>query len=123
MITAFMARSKLRQIITLMEDERTVLLQGPLSALAAITEKRSAILDALENGGPVSRSVLGNGLTKIRSLATRNKKLFEASVEGMNAATQSLRQLKANIGAMETYTSRGKKVLVVHNPTSKDHRV
>ncbi len=123
MISAFMARSKLKQIVALMEDERHVLLNGPLSALTDISTKRGAVLDALENGGPVARSVLGNGLDQVRKLAIRNKKLFEASVAGMKAATDTLRVMEENIGMMETYTSRGEKILVLQKPSKKDHRV
>lgn len=123
MITAFMARSKLKQIVALMEEERRVLLNGPLSSITEIASKRGAILDALENGGPVARSVLGNGLNHIRNLAIQNKKLFEASIEGMKAATDTLQKLEENIGVMETYTSSGEKVLVLQRSSKKDHRV
>lgn len=123
MISAFIARGKVRQILLLMEEERQVLLNGPLSSLMGITSKRAAILDALENGGPVSRSVLGAGLAQIRDKATRNKKLFESSILGMNNATETLRLLEENLGAMQTYTSRGEKVMVLQSPGKKDHRV
>ncbi len=123
MITVFMARSKLKQIVALMEEERRVLLNGPLSSITEIAAKRGVILDALENGGPVSRSVLRNGLKHIRNLAIQNKKLFEASIEGMKAATDTLQKLEENIGVMETYTSSGEKVLVLQRSSKKDHRV
>ena len=123
MISAFMARSKLKQIVVLMEEERHALLNGPLLALTEISTKRGAILDALESGGPVARSVLGNGLNQVRTLAVRNKKLFEASVAGMKTATDTLRVMEENIGVMETYTSRGEKVLVLQKPSKKDHKV
>ncbi len=123
MISAFMARSKLRQILAMMEEERVILLNGPLSALAPLTAKRSLILEALEKGGPVSRAVLGDGLTQIRSLAIRNKKLFQASVAGMKAAAETLQDLERNIDGMQTYTSRGEKVLAAQPSVKKDHRV
>ncbi len=123
MISAFMARAKVKQIMILMEEERLVLLNGPLSSITEIANKRGAIFDALENGGPVSRAVLGDGVSQIRNLAIQNKKLFEASIEGMKAATDTLQKLEENIGVMGTYTSSGEKVLVLQRSSKKDHRV
>lgn len=123
MIPAFMARSKLRQIISLMEDERLALLSGPLTKLPEIAEKRTVILEALETGGPVALNVLAGGLAQIRDLAMRNKKLFEASVAGMKSAQETLSEIEYNLGAMATYTAKGKKVPVTQRAPIKDHRV
>ncbi len=123
MITAFIARTRLRQVLGLMEDERHALLDGPLSSLSEIAAKRLLILDSLEKGGPVARKVLGDGLQHLRSLAKRNKKLFEASLAGMNAATETLQLLEQNLNVMETYTPLGKKVSVSQKTSKKDHRI
>lgn len=123
MISTMMARAKLRQILSLMEDERTALTKGPLTALSEITEKRAFLLEAMENGGAVSKTVLGNGIIQIRDMAIRNKKLFEASMQGMHTATETLLQMEQNVTAMETYTQDGQKLLVQNQQGKKDHRV
>jgi len=123
MISSMIARAKLRQIFALMEQERSALLFGPLESLPDISAKRSVVLEALSQGGPVAQTLLGKAVADIRDLAMRNKKLFESSIAGMKSAMTQLDELENDAGSMQTYTSKGEKVFVLRKKGSKDLRI
>lgn len=123
MIDTVLARGKLRQLLAIMESERKVLLQGPLSDLAKISDRRDQLLDALVNGGPVSQRLLGQQLECIKEMAARNGVLMKAAIQGMKAARKDIENMEENLNQLDTYSRDGGKMLVAQTMPGKGHRV
>ena len=123
MIDTVLARGKLRQLLSVMDSERAVLLNGPLDDLANISAKRDKLLDSLVNGGPVSQRILGDRLADIRAMAKRNGALLKAAMEGMKDARKEIENMEESLNAMDTYTPDGAKMVVAQTPPGKGHRI
>ncbi len=123
MIDSVFARGKLRQLLSAMEAERAVLLNGPLDDLAKISAKRDQLLDALVSGGPVSQQVLGAGLPDIKAMAKRNGALLKAALAGMKSARKEVENMEKSLNQMDTYAPDGAKMVVAQTPPGKGHRV
>ena len=123
MIDTVLARGKLRQLLSVMESERAVLLGGPLDDLATISAKRDQLLESLVNGGPVSQRILGARLADIKSMAKRNGALLKAAMEGMKDAQEEIENMEKNLNEMDTYAPDGAKMVVAQTPPGKGHRV
>ena len=123
MIDTVLARGKLRQLLSVMETERAVLLNGPLDDLANISAKRDQLLDSLVNGGPVSQRILGGRLADIKAMAKRNGALLKAAMEGMKDARKEIENMEESLNEMDTYTPDGAKMVVAQTPPGKGHRI
>jgi flagellar biosynthesis/type III secretory pathway chaperone len=123
MIDTVLARGKLRQLLSVMDSERAVLLDGPLDDLAKISAKRDQLLDSLVNGGPVSQRILGAKLADIKAMAKRNGALLKAAMEGMKDARKEIENMEESLNEMDTYTPDGAKMVVAQTPPGKGHRV
>lgn len=123
MIDTVLARGKLRQLLSVMESERAVLLNGPLDDLANISAKRDQLLDSLVNGGPVSQRILGGRLADIKAMAKRNGALLKAAMEGMKDARKEIENMEESLNEMDTYAPDGAKMVVAQTPPGKGHRI
>jgi len=123
MIDTVLARGKLRQLLSVMESERAVLLNGPLDDLAKISAKRDQLLDSLVNGGPVSQRILGARLADIKAMAKRNGALLKAAMEGMKDARKEVENMEESLNELDTYSADGAKMVVSQTPPGKGHRI
>lgn len=123
MIDTVLARGKLRQLLSVMESERAVLLGGPLDDLAKISAKRDQLLESLVNGGPVSQRILGARLADVKAMAKRNGALLKAAMEGMKDARKEIENMAESLNEMDTYTPDGAKMVVAQTPPGKGHRI
>ncbi|HIP22352.1 MAG TPA: hypothetical protein EYG79_01980 [Rhodobacteraceae bacterium] len=123
MIDTVLARGKLRQLLSVMDSERAVLLNGPLDDLAKISEKRDQLLESLVNGGPVSQRILGARLPDVKAMAKRNGALLKAAMEGMKDARKEIENMEESLNEMDTYSADGAKMVVAQTPPGKGHRI
>ena len=123
MIDTVLARGKLRQLMAAMEAEREVLLNGPLSNLAKISERRDQLLESMLAGGPVSQRILATRLPDIKAMAARNGALLKAAMEGMKDAQKTIETMEENLNQMDTYSRNGERMLVAQTMPGKGHRV
>ncbi|MBL1438249.1 MAG: hypothetical protein COB08_018880 [Rhodobacteraceae bacterium] len=123
MIDTVLARGKLRQLLSVMDAERGVLLNGPLDDLVKISAKRDQLLDSLVNGGPVSQRILGARLADVKAMAKRNGALLKAAMEGMKDARKEVENMEESLNNMDTYSRDGAKMVVAQTPPGKGHRV
>ncbi|NOR62737.1 MAG: hypothetical protein GQ535_09630 [Rhodobacteraceae bacterium] len=123
MIDTVLARGKLRQLLSVMDAERVVLLNGPLDDLAKISAKRDQLLDSLVNGGPVSQRILGARLPDVKAMAKRNGALLKAAMEGMKDARKEIENMEESLNEMDTYSADGAKMVVAQTPPGKGHRI
>ncbi len=123
MINTLLARAKLNQLVQMLQEEREVLLHGPLDKLGPLVARRDSMLDALVNGGPVARKFLNESLPEIRALATRNARLLQESIKGMKAARSAINAMNNSLNGIETYTSQGQRVTTKSHSVTKGKRV
>lgn len=123
MIDTVLARGKLRQLLSVMDAERGILLNGPLEDLAKISAKRDQLLESLVNGGPVSQRILGARLVDVKAMAKRNGALLKSAIEGMKDARKEVENMEENLNKLDTYSRDGAKMIVAQTPPGKGHRV
>ncbi len=123
MIDTVLARGKLRQLLSVMDSERALLLNGPLDDLSKISAKRDQLLESLVNGGPVSQRILGARLDDVKAMAKRNGALLKAAMEGMKDARKEIENMEESLNEMDTYTPDGAKMVVAQTPPGKGHRI
>ncbi len=123
MIDTVLARGKLRQLLSVMESERAILLNGPLDDLAKISAKRDQLLESLVNGGPVSQRILGARLADVKAMAKHNGALLKAAMEGMKDARKEIGNMEESLNEMDTYAPDGAKMVVAQTPPGKGRRV
>lgn len=119
MITSLLAGARLERVLRLLDQERKVLLEGPLGDLPAIGEKREALLAELLAEGTELPAAF---LAALKSRAERNRRLILASLDGVRAAEARIARIDAAQGALRTYSPEGAPVEVVPARITRDSR-
>jgi len=91
-----------RDLESFLAAEREALLNGNLSILPELSEKKSALIDALLRGD-VSESVLQRLAQSIR----KNHRLIEAARQGVNRVRRKVSDLAAIKNGQQTYGPDG----------------
>lgn len=84
----------------LLDEERTLLLNGDLEALPSILNRKQELIEKL-NGTKVP------DLTDIHTKLTRNHALLNSAMEGIRKVSDRLEALKQMRQSLETYDSQG----------------
>lgn len=107
------------QVLALFDEERDVLLDGPMTALAPLVARREALIGELladpENASPAF-------LAAIRTRAERNGRLLRASIAGIRAAQAQIEAAERESQSLVTYTAAGASVQVTAAPNTRDRR-
>lgn len=107
MIDSLMSRSRIRNILKLLREERYLILNGPLSELNHLAAKRDKLVENLLAGKiDLERS----DIDAIKQEATHNQNLLNASLSGIRAAKTLLTEQLREIATMGTYTNAGKRL-------------
>jgi hypothetical protein len=112
MIASLFAGARFERVLRLLDQERKVLLEGPLSDLPALGEKRDALLAEL----------LAAFLAALKSKAERNGRLILASLDGVTAAEAQIARIDAAQGALRTYSPEGAPVEAAPPRVTRDTR-
>ena len=120
MIDILLARKRIRNILTILTEEREVILNGPLSSLGALTEKREKLLDSLLE---VKEALSEVDLAPIRKEASKNQRLLDASMSGVKEAKQMLSDIHHAATTMGTYTNNGKRLEIRKDRDLSDRMV
>lgn len=107
MIDTLLARKRIRSILGLLAEERNVILKGPLSTLAELTQKRENLLDSLME---VKAALSEVDLEPIRIEAAKNQRLLDASMSGVKEANRILADQHHVATTMGTYNDSGKRM-------------
>jgi hypothetical protein len=119
MIGRLLRSGRHERILKLLDQEREIILNGPLSELKALVDRReAAINDMMAEGGSAPEAFL----TALEAKAKRNARLIEASLAGVRAATAEVDRLEAATGNLRTYTERGAPVDVRAQHITRDER-
>ena len=119
MIGRLLRSGRHERILKLLDQEREIILNGPLSELKALVDRReTAIKEVMAEGEAAPEPFLAALKTK----AERNARLIEASLAGVKAATAEVDRLEAATGSLRTYTERGAPVDVRAQHITRDER-
>jgi hypothetical protein len=119
MIGRLLRSGRYERILRLLDQEREIILNGPLSGLKALVDRReAAIAEMTAEGGAAPEPFL----TALKAKAERNTRLIAASLEGVKAANAEVDRLEAATGSLRTYTERGAPVDVRAQDITRDER-
>lgn len=107
MIDALLAKKRIKGILDLLGEERKTILNGPLSNLNILVEKREKLLDSLLD---VKTHLSEADMELIRNEAVNNKRLLAASLSGVREAQKILSDQYYEATTMGTYMSNGKRM-------------
>lgn len=93
---------------TLLDEERSAVLDGDLAALSELLTRKEALLGQLEglDGDEKAR------LDKLQAKASSNQALLDGSLKGLRAVADRLATLQRVRENLETYGSDGRKSVV-----------
>lgn len=119
MIGSLLSNARYERVLRLLDQERKVILNGPLTELSALVEKREALLDELLAG---ERSLPEAFLAAVKSRAERNSRLIMASIAGVKAAEAQIARMDEARDSLRTYSAEGAPVEVRSGKVTRDTR-
>ena len=90
---------------SILEKERSALLNGEIEELQTLAEGKNRLLSALENSDPISAGQIIPLKQKLR----RNKALIESALEGIQAVASRIEDTRQLKKVMHTYDQQGAK--------------
>lgn len=103
------AKRRLKEALSLLEEERKMLLKGDLAGLFRFEARRARLIDLLPS---IPRAALQANealVKKVRDTARRNARLLEAFIEGARAAEARIRALTGG-KALGAYREDGSRI-------------
>lgn len=105
--------------LDLLDREREILLNGPLSALGPVVARREALLaDILDKAAPGDEVFL----EALKTKAERNGRLLLASLAGLRVAQEQIEEAEEAARTLRTYTATGASVAVSEQAKRHDQR-
>ncbi|MFO1209788.1 MAG: hypothetical protein U1E40_11265 [Amaricoccus sp.] len=118
MISHILTSARYARILRLLDLERKLILNGPLSGLKALVERReAAIAEVLETETDLPEAFL----VALKARAERNSRLILASLAGVRAGAAQIERIRAARDELGTYTARGRKQEAAL-PATRDQR-
>ncbi len=97
-----MSDTKMDEIETLLDDERTALLSGDLMALGDIAARKESLAASLSH-----YSFDREALSALRRKAEKNADLIEAAMKGLRSVTRRIAEIRRANGPLTTYGQDG----------------
>lgn len=104
MFGRFFGASRRARILKLLDQERHLILNGPLADLQPLVARREKAIAELDAS---AADLPKDFLVALREGATRNQSLLAASLEGARSARKQLETILAAAGELGTYTTDG----------------
>ena len=118
MIAHILTSARYARILRLLDLERKLILNGPLSGLKAMVERReAAIAELLESETDLPEAFL----VALKARAERNSRLILASLAGVRAGVAQIERIRAACGELGTYTASGQRQ-EPRQPATRDQR-
>jgi flagellar biosynthesis/type III secretory pathway chaperone len=119
MIPEVMGTSRYSKVLRLLDEERKLLLSGPLDKLDALVKKREAAMaELLESDTRLPEAFI----VALRARAERNGRLLQASIEGVKSAQAQVAKINEQSGELKTYTAEGRAISVSQKRSTRDTR-
>ena len=119
MIAQFLTASRCARILRLLDLERAAILNGPLSGLQSLVERRERALAEILAAG---REMPPDFVAALKTRAERNSRLLLASLAGVKAAAAELDRIEKSRGQIGTYTASGARTPRTPDPATRDLR-
>ncbi len=119
MINGMLSSGRYARILRLLDLERQVILNGPLSGLQALVDRREAEIAEMLAGG---RDAPEAFLDALKRKAERNSRLILASLAGVKAAEAQISQIETEQSRLRTYAADGSAVEVGDPQATRDQR-
>lgn len=119
MISEALTSSRYSKILRMLDEERQLLLSGPLDKLQSLVATREAAMTELLSS---SASLPEAFVVALKARAERNGRLLRASIEGMKSARAQIEQINKQNDELRTYAADGKEVRVSQAQTTRDTR-
>ena len=119
MIAHILTSARYARILRLLDLERKVILNGPLSSLRALVDRReAAVAEVLESESQVPEAFLA----ALKARAERNSRLILASLAGVRSGADQIAQIQASRSQLRTYSAAGAPVEVNTPAITRDQR-
>lgn len=119
MIPSFRAASRHDRVLRLLDQERRILLEGPLADLPRLGAQREALLaEILAEPDDLPEGFV----SALRAKAERNRLLILASLEGVKSAETQIARIEAAQGSLRTYSPEGAAVEAAPARVTRDAR-
>lgn len=111
--------SRFDRVLRLLDEERKVLLGGPIAELAGLVERREALIsEILAQETAIPQAFL----TALKARAERNGELIRASIAGVRSAAAEVARIDAAQGRLRTYSAAGARVEIADARITRDTR-
>jgi hypothetical protein len=119
MMAHILTSARYARILRLLDLERKLILNGPLTGLKPLVERReAAIAELLESETDLPEAFL----VALKARAERNSRLILASLAGVRAAAAQIRKIHEAQHRLGTYAADGTRVETADRPTTRDQR-
>jgi len=115
MIANFLSSARYARILRLLDLERKVILNGPLTGLKPLVDRREAAMAEILAGA----SDLPEALKR---KAERNSRLLLASLAGVKAAAAQIERIDSGRDQLRTYTAEGAQIDVTPAAATRDKK-
>jgi hypothetical protein len=119
MITTILASARQARILRLLDEERRILLEGPLTALAAIVDRRESAMAEISNATGALPEIF---VESLRAKGERNARLIQASLAGLRSADAEIARIEQSGRAIGTYSANGRRTPDEPRAATKDTR-
>ncbi len=119
MIASMLTSSRFERVLRLLDQERKLILDGPLSELGAIVARREVLLGELLDQ---ERDLPEAFLAAVKARAERNSRLILASIAGARSAEAEIARIDDARNRLRTYTATGAPVDVAPTRITRDTR-
>ena len=119
MIASILNSARYERVLKLLDQERKVILNGPLVELPALVDRREAAMaEILEAEGTLPEAFL----TALKAKAERNSRLLLASLAGVRSAGEQISRIAAASDRLRTYSPDGQPDEVRQPTITRDKR-
>jgi hypothetical protein len=119
MIAHILSSARYARILRLLDLERKLILNGPISGLKALVDRReAAVTELLE----IETELPEAFLVALKARAERNSRLILASLAGVRAGAEQIEKLRVAETQLGTYAADGTKVEVADRRGTRDQR-
>ena len=119
MIAHILTSARYARILRLLDLERKLILNGPLSGLKALVERReAAVAEILDTESELPEAFL----VALKARAERNSRLILASLAGVRAGAAQIEQIRSGRDRLGTYTASGTRRELQQAEATRDQR-
>ncbi|MBP7003068.1 hypothetical protein [Amaricoccus sp.] len=111
--------SRFDRVLRLLDEERRVLLEGPIADLGDLVARREALIaEIVAQETEIPRAFL----TALKARAERNGQLIQAAIAGVRSAAAEVARIDAAQGRLRTYSAAGAPVEIARARVTRDTR-